>query len=242
MPRSRGLEAVRGAIGGVGAAAGAYALAGASFGPLGAGIGAGIGLLTGLFGGGETEEDVRQQRKAELMKKIAQFRLEGTQRLLTATRGQVQNARQAAAERAAAEGRSGQVESFIAPVEGRVARAGNESLARFQTASDQQALGVEEDFSNRPIQLDPSITDYLTTIGGAGLQYAQNKEYLDTMKSMYASPKTGGTTVTTGMPSETPGAGGPSGRMDEYLNIGQQLYGGERPKKRKKSGFNMELK
>ena len=149
---------------------------------IGAGIGAVVGAIPGLFG--ESEEEIRAKRKNELLKQIAAIRAQairtGITQLADVTTRQAANVRQAAAQRAASLGRTGQAESFIAPGEQATMAGGSAAAREYMTDVNKRfapyEVGAEEQYANRPIQ--PNISDYLQRIGATAMRYKQNEDWL----------------------------------------------------------------
>jgi len=149
---------------------------------IGAGIGAVVGAIPGLFG--ESEEEIQAKRKNELLKQIAAIRAQairtGITQLADVTTRQAANVRQAAAQRAASLGRTGQAESFIAPGEQATMAGGSAAAREYMTDVNKRfapyEVGAEEQYANRPIQ--PNISDYLQRIGATAMRYKQNEDWL----------------------------------------------------------------
>jgi len=156
-----------------GAASGAAITPGSPIGPI---VGGGVGLFAGLFGGGE---DTIEDRFNKYLQKIRSLKQEAAARgqemlanVAQAGRGLVSSTRQAAAERAAAAGRTGEIESFIAPAEAQATRAASEAMRR--SVSDFNRLMADYDRLEAGAQLqglylpqEPGFLDYF--MEGAGI-------------------------------------------------------------------------
>lgn len=163
----------------------------------------GAGLIGKLFS--KSPEDERQERRAELRRRINELRKStlaehtkaiqaGVERINAATQAQAVSSRQAARRRATALGFSGEAESFILPAEGQVLERGSEARRGYETTAreigaglnqqfDQAELGAELDFAGRPIE--PGLTDYLLEIGGAGFQFGQAQRQADLQEEYF---------------------------------------------------------
>lgn len=169
-------------------------------------------------------EGIRDERLEQLMANLSRLEgeelREGVRQLTEHISSARASARQAAGSRAAALGRTSDVESFVLPAEGQVARAGSESLNRFILGTRNRFRGLrrqaEYGFANRPIE--PGFFDLLgSTVGGvAGA--IQNEDLIQTL--IDASGTTGKQSASTtlgGSPTLNPpafgrfGGGGSSG-------------------------------
>lgn len=133
----------------------------------------GASLLSQLFG--ESDKDRRRRRLEETLSLINKLREQavtrGARRLTRETARAGGSARQAAASRAAALGKTSDVESFVLPAEGRVATAGADALERFLESTrerfDRASIEAQLQFQGGP--LDPGFAeqfgDVLSTVG-----------------------------------------------------------------------------
>jgi hypothetical protein len=157
-------------------------------GPVGAAIGGGLGFLGGLFGG-DSEEETRQKRKKELIANLLKARTEAIKRQHLLQAGQAGYSRQAAAERAAAGGRTGgDAEAMILPAEGRAIQTIGDDTIKLEQSYDNMLYNVESDFADRPIP--PSPWDYIKEGGKAFAQEKLNENYINALKN---APMGGGT-------------------------------------------------
>lgn len=157
---------------------------------IGAGVGALAGGLSGLFS--ESPEEQRQKRFDEYKKKLNEQRAktlsEGSAKIGTLTSGLTKRFRSSAGKRAAALGRTSDVEAFELPVVEKVASAGSGAMSDFLTSTnryfDQASLDAEQQFLLGG-ELDPSAVDYLGELAPSALQYMQNQEYMDLLARYY---------------------------------------------------------
>lgn len=155
---------------------------GAIGGPVGAAVGGVAGAILSLFG--KSDEQIEAQHKNELLKRIAEIRAQairtGLGQLSDVTTRQAANVRQAAAQRAASLGRTGEAESFIAPGEQATMAQGSAAARQYMTDINREyggaELRAEQDYAGRPIQ--PNISDYLQTIGQSAMAYKQNQDLM----------------------------------------------------------------
>lgn len=118
--------------------------------------------------------------------------------------GQVQRnmsaARQAATRRAAALGRMGSVESFVAPVESKAQDAGGQAISAYQESMDrmfaQADINAASQFAGRDIS--PSTGDTLGALGGGIAQFMQNNDYISALKGYGSNFGSGSGTRTSG--------------------------------------------
>lgn len=116
----------------------------------------GVNFIKGLFGSGEDE---RKRRHEQLIAEYNQAHANAIQRQHIASAGRIGQARQAAAERAAALGRTGDAEAFILPAEQQAEDIGSREMADINTMYDRERLAIEQQFADRPIE--PGPLDYL---------------------------------------------------------------------------------
>ena len=187
--KGRGGQALSGAASG--------AAIGSVFGPVGTVVGA---IGGGLYGAlSESPEEQRQKRFDEYKKKLNEQRqktlAEGSAKIGQLTSGLTKRFRSSAGKRAAALGRTSDVEAFELPVVEKVASAGSGAMSDFQLATnrqydqysqqlDQYGLDAEQQFLLGG-ELDPSAVDYLGEIAPQALQYMQNQEYMDLLSRYY---------------------------------------------------------
>lgn len=172
-------------------AAASGATIGSLFGPVGTAFGAVIGGLYGAFS--ESPEERRQKRYDEFKKRLNEQRqktlAEGAQKIGQITSGLTKRFRSGAARRAAALGRTSDVETFELPVVEKVASFGSGAMSDFLTSTnryfDEVALNAEQQFLLGG-ELEPTAVDYLSEIAPSALQYMQNKEYLDLLRNYMA--------------------------------------------------------
>lgn len=155
-----------------------------------------VGLGSGLFS--KSDEEIMQERyeayKRSVLEQKAKAITEGTQKIGKLTSGLSARFRSGAGRRAAAMGRTNEVESFELPVVSQVASEGNKALGNFITDTNQlydnALLDAERDFQfNRPVQ--PGIVDYLAEAAPAAIGLMQNQQYLDIIGNGGQAPPTG---------------------------------------------------
>ena len=175
---------------------------------VGTAIGAGVGALIGGLSGAlsESPEEQRKKRFDEFKKRLNEQRVklgeqrqkaltEGSAKIGQLTSGLTKRFRSSAGKRAAALGRTSDVEAFELPVVEKVASAGSGAMSDFQLATnrqydqysqqlDQYGLDAEQQFLLGG-ELDPSAVDYLGEIAPQALQYMQNQEYMDLLSRYY---------------------------------------------------------
>lgn len=158
-------------------------------------VSTGAGLLGKIFG--RSPEDERRKRKEELSKallraqaNVRRLEREALEDVRLLTGGLVSRASQSAARRASALGQVGDVESFVLPASEQASRLGleqnrvaRELFNRAQLSLQEQEVGIERDFANRPIE--PSIADYLLTAGGQGISYGLESDYINALRESY---------------------------------------------------------
>jgi hypothetical protein len=161
------------------------------------------GLVNSIFG--ESEEDIRQERKQKLLQQIQLYRAQalarakelksgGIKDLSSTTQTQLGRAQSDVSRRMASLGRSGDTESALLPVTSNINESGGKTMedalkyydtqtSNIESQYDQQALDAESDFAARPIE--PSIADQLMSTGAQYLTYQQNQDYIDAYKNSY---------------------------------------------------------
>lgn len=157
-------------------------------------VGAGVGALGGALAGAfsESPEEQRRKRFDEFKKKLNEQRTktlsEGSAKIGTLTSGLTKRFRSSAGRRAAALGRTSDVEAFELPVVEKVASAGSGAMSDFLSSTnryfDQASLDAEQQFLLGG-ELEPSAVDYLGELAPSALQYMQNKEYMDLLARYY---------------------------------------------------------
>jgi hypothetical protein len=172
---------------------------------IGAGAGALLGGLSGAFS--ESPEEQRKKKFDEFKMRLNEQRArlaeqkqksltEGSQKIGRLTSGLTSRFRSSAGKRAAALGRTSDVEAFELPVVEKVASAGSGAMSDFVTNTNRQfdeygqrldnyGLDAEQQFLMGG-ELDPSATDYLGELAPSAIQYMQNKEYLDLLRNANA--------------------------------------------------------
>lgn len=141
-------------------------------------IGAGAGFLSGLLSPSAQEQ--QQSAIDRYINAIEGMRSRALNRLFVSQSGMAANAAQDAKRRAIAGGRAGQAESFIRPAtEGVYA----------QNASREDALNrsfdqIEAQARGQSPEIQPPISDYLTTVGNAMVQRKRFDTLTNTMKGM----------------------------------------------------------
>lgn len=124
----------------------------------------------------------RQRRYLQLLAQIQAFQRQqlgqGMGMIESQTASNVSAARSAAVRRAAAMGRSGNVEAIAQPIESNVANAGANAEERFIAGVNSQAaqaeLGAAQSFADRPIP-SQGLSDTLLTAGQAYSAYDANQ-------------------------------------------------------------------
>ena len=183
---------------------------GAALGSIIPGVGNVIGAIGGgLIGGigslfGSSAEETRRQHYNEYISMINQLRGDTLNRGFTNIGGQIQRnmsaARQAATRRAAALGRKGDTESFVAPVESRAQEAGGQALTNWwnqtEAGYNQAEANAALQFGQRDIQ--PSVGETIGTIGGGIANYLQNKDYIKALRGLQGTGSTSMLPETTG--------------------------------------------
>jgi hypothetical protein len=116
----------------------------------------------------------------------------GTKSILEDLRGRTQAARASGARRALAMGKTSEAEAFIAPIEGRVASQGSDTLRRFienvNKNYDAMAVQAQAGYSGREIPMN--VGDVVGATAGAVSNYAAMQPYLDAIKSLNANQQT----------------------------------------------------
>ncbi len=154
---------------------------------LGGPLGAGIGALAGLFGGSDPEEE-RQKRYQELLASYNAARERTLQRLGGRTQAYISEARGAAAQRAAAGGRTGAAaEAFILPSAQGAMDMGEREQEAVNNQFEMLNAQAARDFADRPIE--PSTADYLVSAGSGVAEYMQGKRLQDAYKEGSSTPK-----------------------------------------------------
>jgi len=134
--------------------------------------------LESLFG--QSPDDERKARYRKLVGSYREAHDRAIKRSVTRTAGYVGGARQAAAERAAATGRTPNAESYILPAEQRAQQVGTEDLNRVNEFYDTQELGIERDFADRPIA--PNLFDYGKEALGTFGEMLSNDKLVDAVR------------------------------------------------------------
>lgn len=179
----------RGLTSGAGLASQAFMLSGGNpFITAGAGV---VGLLSGIFG--DSEEDVRERRKNELLASIAESY---SKRLVSGYR---EIARQGHADRATAERRArermsaegfapSQAETVFQPLEAAAGESQSKAVGQYTNAMNQWKANAEEqvqyDWAGRPIE--PSLDQTLLSLGSAAVQMKQNVDAANLLKDQVA--------------------------------------------------------
>ncbi len=167
MPHRVG-SAARGAIGGAAAGFGVG-------GPIGAAIGGGLGLLGGLFGAGKGPEDIERERQ-ERIRILRQRFLQAQARLIGISeaqrRGGEEKANLAAERQSRALGRTGQAGVFARPQIAEIRRAATQRRTALLGEIERRALGAEEAFAGRPIEVGASLGEIIGEVGPAFGQVA----------------------------------------------------------------------
>lgn len=154
---------------------------------IGAGVGATIGLVSGLVS--PSDEEVRSQRISELVKKYNEMRnkalAEGTQKISKQTTGAKSQNSAAIARRAGAAGASVD-EANILTSNRNVDVAGANAIEDFvlNTNNKYDDLIANAEYQGAAAPIEPNAVDVLETISGPAMQYAQNSEYLNTLKTL----------------------------------------------------------
>jgi gas vesicle protein len=163
--------------------AGTGAGIGAAFGGIGAPIGAAAGFLGGLFLGGKSEEQIRQERYREYLNMLNELKRERLRRAMQSNIGAMQNATAMARQRAASLGRS--AEQFILPAQREIAanqqNVINQAIAPYEGAITEAGAS----FAGRPIE--PSSMDYLMAAGQSLGTLMPQMRYLDILSRSQAN-------------------------------------------------------
>jgi gas vesicle protein len=180
----------------------------------GAGIvGGAVGALSGLFS--DSEEEIRRKRQEELKKQNEQYRMialaranqlkqGGIKDISKETATQVGRSQSDVSRRAAALGRTGDIESMLLPVTSRINEAGGKNLEtaiqsydtginNINSQYDTAAMRINSDFAARPIE--PNISDNLTSIGSSIIQGGNYDKYLKAMTDIYGNKDTPSTSA-----------------------------------------------
>lgn len=200
---ARTVNALRGLTSGAGTGASIGSLFGPGPGTL---IGAGIGAVGGLIGGiaSPSDEEVRSQRISELIKKYNAMKADEQKALEVQTQknvgkvnafatGQNAQANAGIARRAASMGVGGDNEATILSSTNNINNRASGALQDIISQADQAKLNIdskynglianaEYDMASSPIE--PNAVDVLETIAGPAMQFAQNKDYLNTLKTL----------------------------------------------------------
>ena len=173
-------SAFRGTAGGAGAG---FAIGG----PAGAAIGGGLGLLTSLFE--ESPEEQRRRQIREYRENLARLKSrtisEGMGLFNRQTQRNLATAGGLAARRALASGKTGEVESYVLPATGEVARESSQGARQFLTdvnrEYDRLVATAELGVLNEP--LSPQFSDYLLEGGSAAMNYKLDRDLIKSMES-----------------------------------------------------------
>lgn len=179
---------------------------GSIFGVPGAIVGGLIGLGSGLFS--KSDEEIRKEQIREYLKRLAELRAKSLERLSAETQknfgrinqrttGLLQRAQGDIGRRAAGSGRTADEADFLA-AQGQITGQGSQLLQSTQDASDrarrqledyydQQALAAESEGIFAPT--GPNFTDVLDSLAPAALQYAMNRNLLESLPNMMTAPK-----------------------------------------------------
>ena len=169
---------------------------------IGAVVGGGLGLIAGL--GSQSDEEVRQQRINDLIKKYNAMKADEQKALDVQTQknvgkvnafatGQNAQANAGIARRAASMGVGGDNEATILSSTNNINNRASGSLQDIISSADQAKLNIdskynglianaEYDMASSPIE--PNAVDVIDTIAGPAMQFAQNKQYMDTLKNL----------------------------------------------------------
>jgi hypothetical protein len=151
----------------------------------------GIGAIGKLFGG--SDEDERRGRFNEYLALVRSLKQEAQRRALRQTGGMIQQATTGAARRAAASGRTGDLEAYVLPSQANAVRAAGRVVQEATQPYDASVIHGAQDFYNRPISRG-GIFDLATELGGVATQYGLGREGIQAQQediapgTMYRTP------------------------------------------------------
>ena len=167
-------------------------------------IAGGAALVGGLYGAfTKSPEEERNDRFKAAIEKSNEAKnkalaehdnntKQGVSNIGKMTGGLTKRFRDSAGSRAAAIGRTSDVESFELPVAGKVAEAGSQSLSDFMLASNQQKEAITKQYDDQILQLqqaqlmgediDPNAIDYMSQLAPVAVDFAYNQQEMDLLK------------------------------------------------------------
>lgn len=156
-------------------------------------IAGGAALAGGLYGAfTESPEEIREKRFNKVIEKTMERKnkalSEGTTQIGKMTGGLAKRFRRGANKRALAMGRVSDAEAFEAPIAGRVANEGNQSLRDFITSTNSQYDDILMQLENAKLMgedIDPNAIDYLSELAPVATEYAFNEKELDLFKKYF---------------------------------------------------------